>query len=258
MSRRCFALLSAVLQLAFPRRLWKRQSCTSWSKALAVVMVLSVPENNEALEVRARWMGFTAVVCVGVVEAPLGRSARRAAGQSCRGHARVWHGASVRGKTLGSIRLGMNPLGHEGCDVGGMCSHVSCCGIGDPLCDPLSCSLHGDRASPLSERGQADWSHKSRWKPVSSDAIDLLKRLLTKDLSGCAGSPRFDGATHRIGPDGTGFGWRTSLGRRGLRSRRSVRRGNERSPPSSVLLGQVETEQVPLTGSASQLPLASL
>jgi len=43
--------------------------------------------------------------------------------------------------------------------------------------------FHGEEKLMMSKikAGEADWSHKSRWKPVSSDAIDLLKRLLTKD-----------------------------------------------------------------------------
>mmetsp|Transcript_81010 Transcript_81010/g.234893 ORF Transcript_81010/g.234893 Transcript_81010/m.234893 type:complete len:594 (-) Transcript_81010:163-1944(-) len=45
--------------------------------------------------------------------------------------------------------------------------------------------FHGDEKLMMSKikAGEADWSHKSRWKPVSSDAVDLLKRLLTKDAA---------------------------------------------------------------------------
>lgn len=43
--------------------------------------------------------------------------------------------------------------------------------------------FHGDEKLMMSKikAGQADWSHKSRWKPVSDNAIDFLKKLLCKD-----------------------------------------------------------------------------
>jgi len=43
--------------------------------------------------------------------------------------------------------------------------------------------FHGDEKVMMQKikAGQADWSHKSRWKPVSEDAIDFVKLLLNKD-----------------------------------------------------------------------------
>lgn len=43
--------------------------------------------------------------------------------------------------------------------------------------------FHGDERSMMTKikAGQADWSHKSRWKPVSETAVDFVKQLLTKD-----------------------------------------------------------------------------
>mmetsp|Transcript_82515 Transcript_82515/g.246051 ORF Transcript_82515/g.246051 Transcript_82515/m.246051 type:complete len:589 (-) Transcript_82515:112-1878(-) len=43
--------------------------------------------------------------------------------------------------------------------------------------------FHGDEKLMMAKikAGQADWSHKSRWKPVSDNAIDFLKKLLNKD-----------------------------------------------------------------------------
>jgi len=40
--------------------------------------------------------------------------------------------------------------------------------------------FHGDERLMMSKikAGQADWSHKSRWKPVSDNAIDFVKKLL--------------------------------------------------------------------------------
>lgn len=43
--------------------------------------------------------------------------------------------------------------------------------------------FHGDEKQMMAKikAGQADWSHKSRWKPVTQNAIDLLKKLLNRD-----------------------------------------------------------------------------
>mmetsp|Transcript_27567 Transcript_27567/g.82148 ORF Transcript_27567/g.82148 Transcript_27567/m.82148 type:complete len:603 (+) Transcript_27567:84-1892(+) len=45
--------------------------------------------------------------------------------------------------------------------------------------------FHGDEKDMMMKikAGQADWSHKSRWKLVSEEAIDFLKCLLQKDPS---------------------------------------------------------------------------
>jgi len=43
--------------------------------------------------------------------------------------------------------------------------------------------FHGEEKQMMAKikLGQADWSHKSRWKAVSDDAVDFLKCLLLKD-----------------------------------------------------------------------------
>merc|ERR1719181_1759331 len=43
--------------------------------------------------------------------------------------------------------------------------------------------FHGDERTMMTKikSGQADWSHKSRWKPVSEEAVDFVQKLLKKD-----------------------------------------------------------------------------
>merc|ERR1712232_387916 len=45
--------------------------------------------------------------------------------------------------------------------------------------------FHGDEKLMMQKikQADADWSHKSRWKPVSADAIDFLRKLIIKDAS---------------------------------------------------------------------------
>lgn len=45
--------------------------------------------------------------------------------------------------------------------------------------------FHGDEKIMVRKikAGDADWCHKSRWKPVTEDAIDFVQRLLCKDVS---------------------------------------------------------------------------
>jgi len=78
--------------------------------------------------------------------------------------------------------------------------------------------FHGDEKLMMQKikSGQADWSHKSRWRPVSEDAVDFLTRLLNKDPSQRPGAQ--EALKHEWLTHGLTAGKPVRLGRDALRS----------------------------------------
>jgi len=132
------------------------------------------------------------------------------------GFAKIWDSSTLMMASCGSIAYVspdvLNGKGYTNkCDLWSLGVIVWMLLTGYP-------PFHGDEKVMMSKikAGQADWSHKSRWKPVSEDAVDFLKCLLNKDPSK---RPRAQEALkHKWLTNCAQEGVPVSLGRTALRS----------------------------------------